>query len=163
MSEINSIANGTFTLGQTSATNFQAGPGIKIDSPSAGTVRIANDETVLWSGDIGYSGATAQLSESPYNFNKIGICWYTNNGAQFPRYFEVDLEKVNSEQAYSFGNATMETDHFKGICCSVNTSNVLQIVQCMEKNMTSNAAALTNQNYRIFKVYGINRISGGNV
>lgn len=44
MSEINSIANGTFTIGQTSATNFVAGNGIKIDEPSAGTVRIGTDE-----------------------------------------------------------------------------------------------------------------------
>ncbi len=44
MSEnIQSIANGSFVLGQTSATNFVAGPGITIDSPSAGTVRIGND------------------------------------------------------------------------------------------------------------------------
>ena len=41
MSEtIQSISQGTFTIGQTSATNLIAGPGIKIDEPSAGTVRI---------------------------------------------------------------------------------------------------------------------------
>ena len=44
MSEnIQSISQGTFTIGQTSATNFVAGPGIKIDEPSAGTVRIGMD------------------------------------------------------------------------------------------------------------------------
>ena len=49
MSEnIQSISQGTYTIGQTSATNFIAGPGIKIDEPSAGTVRIGNDETVLF-------------------------------------------------------------------------------------------------------------------
>ena len=50
MSDIQSIANGTYVIGETSATNFIAGNGIKIDEPSAGTVRIGNDETVLWSG-----------------------------------------------------------------------------------------------------------------
>lgn len=72
MSEnIQSIANGTFTIGQTSATNFIAGPGISIDSPSAGTVRIGNDETVLWSGDA-YTGSTAiNLSEPTTAFSKI--------------------------------------------------------------------------------------------
>lgn len=49
MKNIQSIANGSFVLGQTSATNFIAGNGIKIDKPSAGTVRIGNDETVLYS------------------------------------------------------------------------------------------------------------------
>ena len=44
MSEnIQSISQGTYTIGQTSATNFVAGPGIKIDEPSAGTVRIGID------------------------------------------------------------------------------------------------------------------------
>ena len=155
--EIRAIAQNNYILTTQQEVSHDAslsGNGT-VDSP-LGVVHGYN-ETVLWSGDIGYSGATAQLSESPYNFNKIGICWYTNNGAQFPRYFEVDLEKVNSEQACSFGDATMETNHFKGIFCSVNTSNVLHIVQCMEKNMTTNDAALTNQNYRIFKVYGIDR------
>lgn len=47
MSEINSIANGTFTIGQSSALSFEAGPGITIDSPSAGTVRIGNDYNKL--------------------------------------------------------------------------------------------------------------------
>ena len=37
------IYNGSFLLGNTSATNFVAGPGIKIDSPSAGSVRIGTD------------------------------------------------------------------------------------------------------------------------
>ena len=70
MNEINSIANGTFTIGQTSATNFVAGPGIKIDEPSEGVVRIANDETVLWSGSIGW-GQTAALSDSVKNYDRI--------------------------------------------------------------------------------------------
>ena len=75
MSEINSIANGTFTIGQTSATNFIAGPGIKIDEPSAGTVRIGTDETVLWSGSLtGTAGSlTAQLSEPFTNFEEIRL------------------------------------------------------------------------------------------
>lgn len=70
MSEnIQSISQGTYTIGQTSATNFVAGPGIKIDEPSAGTVRIGNDETVLWSGDANTGSITA--SEELSNFNKI--------------------------------------------------------------------------------------------
>lgn len=68
MSEnIQSISQGTFTIGQTSATNFQAGPGISITQPSEGTVRIANDETVLFSA--AYPGVSAfTLSEPLTNF-----------------------------------------------------------------------------------------------
>lgn len=72
MSEINSIANGTFTIGQTSATNFIAGNGIQIDEPSAGTVRIANDETVLWEGDKTGTG-TITLSEGVNNFERLAV------------------------------------------------------------------------------------------
>lgn len=68
MSEnIQSISQGTFTIGQTSATNFQAGPGISITQPSEGTVRIANDETVLWSGSLTV-GNTAQMIEPVSSF-----------------------------------------------------------------------------------------------
>ena len=70
MSEnIQSISQGTYTIGQTSATNFVAGPGIKIDEPSAGTVRIGNDETVLFSGNFNTKSCT--LSESPLNFESV--------------------------------------------------------------------------------------------
>lgn len=77
MSEnIQSISQGTYTIGQTSATNFIAGPGIKIDEPSAGTVRIGNDETVLYSATPKIyggtsSGETIQLSESISSFERL--------------------------------------------------------------------------------------------
>lgn len=71
MSEnIQSISQGTFTIGSTSATNFVAGPGIKIDEPSAGTVRIGNDETVLWSGA---KTSAVTLSESMQNFDYLRL------------------------------------------------------------------------------------------
>ena len=68
---MNTIYDGSFVLGQTSATNFVAGPGIKIDEPSAGTVRIGNDETVLWEGDA----TSATLSDSVDNFEKFVITY----------------------------------------------------------------------------------------
>ena len=77
MSEnIQSISQGTFTIGQTSATNFVAGPGIKIDEPSAGTVRIGNDETVLWSGGL---TSTLSLSESMSGFDRVRFVMYCDN------------------------------------------------------------------------------------
>lgn len=75
MSEINSIANGTYTIGQTSATNYVAGPGIKIDEPSAGTVRIGTDETVLWSGEPTASTNQIVVSENFSNFDRVRIYW----------------------------------------------------------------------------------------
>lgn len=75
---IQSISQGTYTIGQTSATNFVSGPGIKIDEPSAGTVRIGNDETVLWSGAsalsaINGSANALNLSESLFNFETVAV------------------------------------------------------------------------------------------
>lgn len=76
MAEINSIANGTYTIGETNKLTFSAGPGIKIDEPSAGTVRIGNDETVLWdagttTGSYMKDGIT--FSENRSNFQNIDI------------------------------------------------------------------------------------------
>ena len=69
MSEnIQSISQGTYTLGETNKLTFSAGPGIKIDEPSAGTVRIGNDETVLYSGD---RTSACLLSENPMNFKML--------------------------------------------------------------------------------------------
>ena len=74
MSEnIQSIANGTYTIGETNKLTFSAGPGIKIDEPSAGTVRIGNDETVLWETSNLYGESACNLSESLHNFEYIGI------------------------------------------------------------------------------------------
>ena len=71
MSEnIQSISQGTYTIGQTSATNFVAGPGIKIDQPSEGVVRIGNDETVLYSGN---ATTAFTLSEPLTSFEKIQL------------------------------------------------------------------------------------------
>ena len=74
MSEnIQSISQGTFTIGSTSATNFQAGPGISITQPTEGTVRIANDETVIWTNDGSFSAKdlTAGFSEPASAFERL--------------------------------------------------------------------------------------------
>ena len=82
MSEnIQSISQGTYTIGQTSATNFVAGNGIKIDEPSAGTVRIGTDETVLYSTTGDGRNNSFTLSELASNFEYLrfeGIGY--NNG-----------------------------------------------------------------------------------
>ena len=83
MSEnIQSISQGTYTIGQTSATNFIAGPGIKIDEPSAGIVRIGNDETVLYkfTGSNILETSAYNLSEAYTNFNRMRITFVYNDG-----------------------------------------------------------------------------------
>ena len=82
---MNTIYDGTYVIGQTSATNFQAGPGIRIDEPSEGTVRIGNDETVLfenWETPIRSTTATGSLSEPLTSFETFEVTWapYGNKG-----------------------------------------------------------------------------------
>lgn len=159
MSEnIQSIANGSFVLGQTSATNFVAGPGIKIDEPSAGTVRIGNDETVLYSGEVKSNGATAQLSEPITNFEKIKVYGHTDDGTQCPWFTEfypvenktMDIGvAVNNAGWAKWFNFTITTG---GLYTNV-TGRVLTFGTTTWGNLT---------NYAMTKVIGINRISGSN-
>jgi hypothetical protein len=168
MSEINSIAQGTYTLGQTSATTYQAGPGITVDSPSEGTVRISNDETVLWENSEGSNASDlpVTLTESIQNFEKVAFYW----------------------QAWSDGTAQA---HTVTICMTdittytlstiyVNNGNLSNIgVYAMVDVLSSNGTSLSHlhgffndlktttvsqssSGFRLYKVVGINRISGGN-
>ena len=73
------IYNGTFVLGNTSATQIVAGEGIKIDTTEPGVIKVSNDETVLYSGNIQYNG-TAALNEPAINFDRIRIYWAGENG-----------------------------------------------------------------------------------
>ena len=83
MSEnIQSISQGTFTIGSTSAINFEAGTGITISEPTEGTVRIGNDETVLYDSSAKWTGIT--FSEPASNFEKIRVYINTNR----PHIFE---------------------------------------------------------------------------
>lgn len=173
MSEnIQSIANGSFVLGQTSATNFVAGPGIKIDEPYAGTVRIGNDETVLYynptNGDVG-TNAEFVMSESIWNFEKVMITFdnmeYTN------RYVTmiVDLSGLshndnNLSTPWCNGGVPREVNIPWAIFKINATGNIKYINRGLIYG-TWNAPAYTtgaSRGLRVVRVVGINRISGGN-
>ena len=78
MSEQN-IWNGTFVLGNVSATTLSAGEGIKITTDEPGVIKVSNDETVLWSGSWKPGNTTTptnsaiEISESVENFEYIRI------------------------------------------------------------------------------------------
>lgn len=81
MSEnIQSISMGSYTLGETNKLTFEAGNGITISEPSAGTVRIGNDETVLWSGTTAGTILTAEttLNDSMRNYERIKFYFGSN-------------------------------------------------------------------------------------
>jgi len=162
MSEINSIANGTYVIGQTSATNFVGGTGIKVDSPSEGTVRISNDETVLWSGT---PTSAATMSESMRNFDYLRL--YFNLGANDRpnpvitcRYSPV----MTCSWAQGVANAYQTIAY---ISANPTELTILQTKQVALGGMNSTAAATitaTTGQYTnsLTKVIGINRISGSN-
>lgn len=171
MSEINSIANGTYVIGQTSATNFQAGPGISITQPSEGTVRIANDETVLWSGALTV-GNTAQMAEpvsafESYKFYLLG----------HERYLKVVNEfwsdgSSTGNEPYKVNPIIFQAgDGFftinAGDCKWNTTWDNLQYITGYNKWMPYNGSTWNQINTNtdsptIVKIVGINRISGGN-
>ena len=164
MSEnIQSISQGTYTIGQTSATNFVAGPGIKIDEPSAGTVKIGTDETVLWSGDRFWWSDTSPLttSENLSNFETIKVIaaddWKLN---QQEFYFPglnagFDISLIGEEA----NELVIKSSKF-GV--SGNQISLLSHIQC---GIASNKTIETNWSksfIKFKKIVGINRISGSN-
>ena len=178
MSEINSIAQGTYTLGQTSATTYQAGNGISITQPSEGTVRISNDETVLWENVNGSApGGTTKigtLSEPLSNFKTYAIDVafeamypYKRNIFDVPNQWST---ATNVPGVYFMGvthSNSLKPQELNGLYDNFNTfgigENMVDFYSLGSKvfdNGTANAG-LTGLSY-VYRVVGINRISGGN-
>ena len=169
MSEnIQSISQGTYTIGSTSATNFIAGPGIKIDEPSAGTVRIGNDETVLWSGSIG-TNSSATLSEPYTNFERIRVAGFCGATVASNEGYSVDIS-AQSLHELTLGSMTMNST-----AESDGLYNIIEFMPCLFSGntvTTKNGRFLgywgakwqyqTNNNFALKRVIGINRISGSN-
>ena len=74
---MSSIWDNTYTLGNTSATTLSAGPGIKIDDSTPGVIKVSNDETVLYSGDVSSKEPqdSISLTEEATNFEKLDILY----------------------------------------------------------------------------------------
>ena len=164
---IQSIANGSFVLGQTSATNFIAGPGIKIDEPSAGTVIIGNDETVLYEG-AGQFGLN--LSDSIYNYDKIAVSisrvsptpeqyFYTKDISASGGYFNTNYISMSTPDSIS------EMYCFTTPWTVLNNGNTISAVNNsfgISLDLTANSMYYFSNNATapICRVIGINRISG---
>lgn len=172
MSEINSIANGTFTLGDTNELTFSAGTGITITEPSAGIVRIANDETVLFETTSG-GALSGSFTENLTNFNYIEFfCNRVNTTANSNLAGSLKIamvgEGVPSEIMLQAGLHTgpsamfVPTEFFS----LTNSGFAWQAGYNPTINSTgtsgTNIIALDFKNFGITKVIGINRISGSN-
>lgn len=171
MSEINSIANGTYTIGQTSATNFVAGPGIKIDEPSAGTVRIGTDETVLYDDTVKASISNTEIftmSESIWNFERLILTFDNMEFTNRLHFMDIDLTKCNTSTIFrtSWDNAEDPlTLNIVWARFNINTSGNIVYVKKGLIYGTWSSPQVTTGNSRglcLIRVVGINRISGGN-
>lgn len=168
MSEpIQSISQGTYMIGETTQTEFEAGPGISITQPSEGTVRIANDETVLWTGEqyvISSTNTSLLLSEAATNFEKLRI--YVIGSAQVGGVTPIDIVPVSDTSAYyglsvSYANDTSNTVFID--CCILQIDGTsFKVSKGFRKAIGSGILSDTNRGPTVIKIVGINRISGGN-
>ena len=165
---MNTIYDNTFVLGQTSATNFVAGPGIKIDEPCAGTVRIGNDETVIFSG-AGTSAAS--ISEDIHNFEQVQL--HLQHGTYGPaQVFTINPITMGTTGYFAItrprGVAGLNVAYIRfevnqsGI--SAVNSKMISFGSWTNNTVTGSSVDLNNPEDRnsIIKVVGINRISSSN-
>jgi len=181
MSEINSIAQGTYTLGQTSATTYQAGPGISITQPSEGTVRISNDETVIFNGDVSGQVTDFNTNEQINNFEKLNVYYCCNDdglsllGGNITTY---DTNVLTAQNQISLGGTyTISNGYtcFYNLYYTITNGSAFSCTQSKrfwlaptatsgEGNVAYNPTTNTEKkkNGYIYKIIGINRISVSN-
>ena len=163
---MNTIYDGSYTLGSTSALTFEAGPGIKIDEPSAGTVRIGNDETVLYSGSSTIT--TGALSEPATNFNYLRVSFAEKAaGAAYPGGQLVSDLDINECLAGNNIRSACAGLSYHELGTSVElglrigifylTSPTTFSSYHVEKPANSRAAAINIGNMWVSKVIGYNR------
>ena len=172
---MNTIYDGTFVLGNTSATTYQAGPGISITQPSEGTVMISNDETVLWEGNgtsVGTKTQDFNLSESYKNFEQTEI-WWGNQIGSSPRGTVIMRYPVDpTTNAWQGINACSDyPNHISYKMCFLSAISDTEFTVYSYRQAAVNTSTTANfvwgtpkQHYECYpiKIIGINRISGGN-
>ena len=171
MSE-NNIYNGTFVLGDVSATTLSAGEGIKITTDEPGVIKVSNDETVLWSGAMDNIPSTATLSESYKNFETIKIYAKTEDQynctvTEYPNntdYFNILIHQAwpGTNTAYWDKSVTMQPNNdYTKISACFSTLN--RFASGNSVSVSFRTTSTTGSSWvRPFKIVGINRISGGN-
>lgn len=172
MSEIRSISEGTFVLGDTNNLTFEAGSGIKIDSPSEGTVRIANDETVLWEGSA--TNGTLNLSEAVTNFEYIRIDfsvsinssvsqWSYNSIAKLYPTDKLMINKVINLNDMVTDGTSLNTLVIRIVNWNINNDgNQFIFRDSYQLYFNGTSWSTGNSTIPLYKIIGINRISGGN-
>ena len=171
MSEnIQSIANGTYTIGETNKLTFSAGPGIKIDEPAAGTVRIGTDETVLWenTGTAYTMNITwpQTLSEPITNFEKVAFLYGADASVENAQYYVFKSYNNHNYNLVAWRCDGPTSDNIfwreaKFNCNGTSLTNPYNSTINLTTAFAGGGFNKTGYNY-LGKVIGINRVSGGN-
>jgi hypothetical protein len=169
------IYNGTFVLGDTSATTLSAGEGIKLDISVPGVIGISNDETVLWSGNgVGVSTKTQDfiLNESYKNFEQLQIWWGNQPGGGLRGTVITNYPVDDTTNAWQGINACSDyPNHISYKMCFLSAVSDTEFTAYSYRQAAVNTNTTANfvwgtpkQYYECYplKIIGINRISGGN-
>lgn len=167
---MNTIYDGSFVLGNTNELTFSAGPGIKVDQPSAGIVRIGNDETVLYDNPRNHNvESTAEfiMSESLWNFHRAFIEFDNMEFAEQPLNMEIDIDVTTTATRY-FTPMRNAGDLNTNIPYAGFYINEAGNIKYINRGLlygpwnSMHHATGDSRGYRVRKVIGINRISGSN-
>ena len=166
MPEINSVAGQLvgIPVGQV----YTAGKGINIDNVHK-TVSV--DETVLWEGTLNTLNSDVSCSESIYNFDRIKVFYriVSYSTVQSVAVHEFEPSEISSTSFVSFGSFYLISNGWYGwwLCrLSVTDNNKIKITKTL--NSFGNGASPagytvdTSNTGFIYKIVGVNRISGGN-
>lgn len=173
------IYNGSFVLGDTSATTLSAGEGIKLDTSVPGVIGIGTDETVLWSGaeKVTNRETLITLNENLFNFEKIQIWddWLNNSPTKITEFSTSGQQGGTTFQRFGTLHCAPDGWQFEQNPSFYLAWNFYSVQDNgnkirTERNFIAGAliggsqipAIQQRNNSYVYKIVGINRISGGN-
>jgi hypothetical protein len=168
------IWNGSYTLGDSQETQITAGTGIKVTTPAAGQIQIADDETVLWENTSAYpSVASVTLSENWNNFKYLRFDTAEAYGnSNISNQFDTASYSLAGSRAKTFTIGHYAPDPANNILYIRYIRITFANNDYLSGTVTSGRVSLpaggsigftdSDNNTRIVRVVGINRISGGN-
>ena len=147
------IFDGTFVLGDVSATTLSAGEGIKITTDEPGVIKVSNDETVLWSGWNNNSTDKINLSESLNNFERVRL--------KTQEYERVFYNELGTEQPnLQYGNMWCFSNYTQYISHSYTMNNDKTELTWAGTNaayLPNTATSTWNTACQLIEICGINR------
>jgi hypothetical protein len=162
MSEINAIATNNYLLAtqqEVSHDNTLSGNGT-VDSP-LGVVPGYN-ETVLWEGTMSASGVSASYSEPALNFEYLRFIGSTNDSPPTNAFIiETPTYPISASTLGVTYGSTMFAANWGLKAISMKSSDT-EFTKYVEREMSYTNTAWSNYecHYNIYKVIGVNRISG---